>query len=154
MIKSGAYLADNLLDPTTATSQELLDCPFSRVFGRTSVFEFFEKPENEYRLRRFSAAMVGTSTANRSGALLTGTPVSPLTPWASSADHFQGFNWKSLKQDALVVDVGGGVGSSTLQLFNAHPHLRYVVQDRPKVIPDAVKVCLYMATVYNHHLTK
>jgi hypothetical protein len=54
----------------------------------------------------------------------------------------EGYDWKSLTQDALVVDVGGGVGSSTLQLTKAYPHLRYVVQDRAKVIPDAVTVCL------------
>jgi hypothetical protein len=47
-----------------------------------------------------------------------------------------------LKQDALVVDVAGGVGSATLKLIKAHPHLRYVVQDRPKVIPDSVEVFL------------
>lgn len=72
MMKSGSYLADNLLDPATATSQEPLDCPFSRVFGRESIFEFFENPENEYRLRRFGAAMVGTRAAFGSRALLTG----------------------------------------------------------------------------------
>jgi hypothetical protein len=47
-----------------------------------------------------------------------------------------------LKEDALVVDVGGGVGSATLQLIRAHRHLRYVVQERPKVVPAGVKVCL------------
>jgi hypothetical protein len=54
----------------------------------------------------------------------------------------EGFDWKSLKQDSLVVDVGGGVGSSTLHLIKVYPHLRYVIQDRPKVIADGVKVCL------------
>lgn len=53
-----------------------------------------------------------------------------------------GFDWKSVTQDALVVDIGGGLGSSTLQLFKAYPHLRYVVQDRPNVISDAAKVFL------------
>jgi hypothetical protein len=45
-----------------------------------------------------------------------------------------------LKQDALVVDVGGGVGFTTLQLIKAYPHLRYVVLDRPKIIDDGIKV--------------
>ena len=54
---------------------------------------------------------------------------------------FIGFDWASLKQEALVVDVGGGLGSATLHLMKEYPHLRYVVQDRPKVIDDAVKVC-------------
>jgi hypothetical protein len=55
---------------------------------------------------------------------------------------FEAFDWKSLEQDALVVDVGGGVGSSTLELFKAYPHLRYVVQDRPTVNAHAIKVRL------------
>jgi hypothetical protein len=54
----------------------------------------------------------------------------------------KGFDWKSLQQDALVVDVGGGVGSWTLQLMKAYPHLRYVIQERSRVIPDGIKVCL------------
>ena len=41
-----------------------------------------------------------------------------------------------------MVDVGGGVGSLTLQLIRAYPHLRYVVQDRPKIIPASVKARL------------
>ena len=72
MMKAGVYMADNLLDPKTATSQEVLDAPFSRAFGRESIFEFFEKPGNEYRLRRFGAAMHGISSALPSGALLAG----------------------------------------------------------------------------------
>jgi O-methyltransferase domain len=54
----------------------------------------------------------------------------------------EGYDWKSLKQDSLVVDVGGGVGSSVLELKGAFPHLRFVVQDRPKVVDDGVKVHL------------
>ena len=41
-----------------------------------------------------------------------------------------------------MVDVGGGVGSAILQLIRAHRHLRYVIQERPKVIPCGVKVRL------------
>lgn len=35
--------------------------------------------------------------------------------------------------DALVVDVGGGVGNHTLALARAYPRLRFVVQDRERV---------------------
>jgi len=47
-----------------------------------------------------------------------------------------------LQEDALVVDVGGGVGLTTLQLMKAYPHLHYLVQDRPNVIADGIKVRL------------
>jgi hypothetical protein len=72
MIKAAVYLADNLLDPKTATSQEPLDCPFSRAFGRQSVFDFLDKPENAYRMRRFVAAMHGTTMAHGSDVILSG----------------------------------------------------------------------------------
>jgi hypothetical protein len=71
-MKAGAYLADNLLDPETATSQEPLDCAFSRVYGRETMFQLLEKPGNEHRLRRFGAAMHGASTVNSLGMFLTG----------------------------------------------------------------------------------
>jgi hypothetical protein len=54
----------------------------------------------------------------------------------------EGFGWKSLKEDALVVDVGGGIGFTSLQLKKVYPHLRYLIQDRPNVIADGIKVCL------------
>jgi hypothetical protein len=39
-----------------------------------------------------------------------------------------------------VVDVGGGIGASTLPLAKAFLHLRYTIQDREAVIPEAEKV--------------
>jgi hypothetical protein len=59
------------------------------------------------------------------------------------------YDWKSLEKDDLVVDVGGGVGAVTLTLAKSFPHLRYVVQDRPSVVPKGVKVCAIMFPFYN-----
>ena len=53
---------------------------------------------------------------------------------------FPGFDWMSLKKGAVVVDVGGGIGSQTLTLSKAYENLNFVVQDREAVIQDAVKV--------------
>ena len=53
-----------------------------------------------------------------------------------------GFEWKALKQDAIVVDVGGGIGSQSLILAQHNEHLRFVVQDRESVVKDAVKVSI------------
>jgi len=39
-----------------------------------------------------------------------------------------------------VVDVGANVGTVTLLLAKAYPHLNYVVQDLAKVIPGAQEV--------------
>ena len=52
-----------------------------------------------------------------------------------------GFDWKGLKQDAVVVDVGGGIGSQSMTLAQNHSHLRLVVQDREPVVKDAIQVC-------------
>lgn len=51
-----------------------------------------------------------------------------------------GFDWKALKEDSLVVDIGGGVGSASMLLNKAHPHLKFAVLDRPAVIPDGENV--------------
>jgi 16S rRNA A1518/A1519 N6-dimethyltransferase RsmA/KsgA/DIM1 with predicted DNA glycosylase/AP lyase activity len=36
-------------------------------------------------------------------------------------------------EDALVIDVGGGIGSTTLRLAERFPKLRFIVQDREPV---------------------
>ena len=51
-----------------------------------------------------------------------------------------GLDWKSIKNGSVVVDIGGGIGSATLILAKAFPHLRYVVQDLDKVVMEAYKV--------------
>src|SRR5260370_32740262 len=51
-----------------------------------------------------------------------------------------GYDWKALPKGSVVVDVGGGVGSVTKVLVKAHPHLKFIIQDRPTVIADGLKV--------------
>ena len=50
------------------------------------------------------------------------------------------FDWKSLPKDSVVVDVGGGVGASSLVLAETFPDLKIVVQDRPPVVEEGTKV--------------
>ena len=52
-----------------------------------------------------------------------------------------GFNWADLKHNALIVDVGGGIGAQSMTLAQNHAHLRFVVQDREEVLQDALTVC-------------
>lgn len=49
----------------------------------------------------------------------------------------QGFNWSSLAEEALVVDVGGGSGSASMAVAAAYPSLRFVVQDQALPISNA-----------------
>lgn len=60
----------------------------------------------------------------------------------SSFECYLAFDWQSLPQDAIVVDVGGGIGTSALTLARTHPHLKIVVQDIPNVVEEGRKVNL------------
>ena len=40
----------------------------------------------------------------------------------------------------MVIDVGGGIGSSSMVLAKAYPHLRFVVEDREHVVEIAPSV--------------
>lgn len=51
-----------------------------------------------------------------------------------------GFDWAGMKKDALVVDVGGGIGSQAMTLSQKFSHLKFIVQDREEVIGQAVQV--------------
>ncbi len=50
------------------------------------------------------------------------------------------YDWKSLPQDALVVDVGGGIGSAPLALARDHSNLKIVIQDRQPVVENGIAV--------------
>ena len=51
-----------------------------------------------------------------------------------------GFDWAGLPAEALVVDVGGGIGAQSMTLAKNIEHLRFIVQDREPVLKDAVGV--------------
>lgn len=69
-------------------------------------------------------------------------------------------DWPALKDNDVVVDVGGGVGDLTLLLAKAFPRLKFIMQDQKTVIPEAEKVVsdlltfvLSMATDLHEWLT-
>ena len=51
-----------------------------------------------------------------------------------------GFPWADLPKDSVVVDVGGGIGSVSVKVAEAFPHLRFVVEDRAPVVALAQHV--------------
>ncbi|KAI0261389.1 S-adenosyl-L-methionine-dependent methyltransferase [Gloeopeniophorella convolvens] len=94
--------------------------PWNLASGKKgTIWEWYEEPDNVWRYHRFTSAMKGG--ADR-------FPPSVFT---------EGFDWKSLAPDSVVVDVGGSVGKVTLLLHQAFPHLKYIVQDLPPVVKDA-----------------
>ena len=61
-------------------------------------------------------------------------------------------DWQSLPQDALVVDVGGGVGTVSLVLARRLGNLKIVIQDRAQVIEDGVNVSSSLSRISTHVL--
>lgn len=50
------------------------------------------------------------------------------------------YDWPSLPANSVVVEVGGGMGTSAFPLASRFPDLVLVVQDLPSVIAKAEKV--------------
>ncbi|KAI1791339.1 S-adenosyl-L-methionine-dependent methyltransferase [Ganoderma leucocontextum] len=135
--KSVAHITDTLLpNRDRATSlRKLLDqreasesapgykLPFNLAF-RTELpyFHWLELPENKRRLKEFGVSMTGTRS------------------WEVVENIIETFPWKDLPKDSIVVDVGGGVGSTSVVLARAFPQLRFVVQDRSHVVQIAPSV--------------
>ncbi|KAK7040156.1 hypothetical protein VNI00_009962 [Paramarasmius palmivorus] len=116
-LKGGPYLAEFLLG-----GHKEHPSPFNMAIGtKDSIWQWWEQPGNEMRPRRFATAMKGGGDR---------FPPSIYT---------EAFDWKSLKEGAVAVDVGGGVGPVTLALHKAFPQITYVVQDLPPVISEAQK---------------
>ncbi|KAF9261584.1 S-adenosyl-L-methionine-dependent methyltransferase [Marasmius fiardii PR-910] len=92
-----------------ALSSEHGDETSARPAG--SFFDFLQRPEQTHRHRRFVAALEGMSKIQSLDCL----------PHA--------YAWGSLPENALVVDVGGGSGTVSLELAKRFPKLRFVVQD-------------------------
>ncbi|KAH9894797.1 S-adenosyl-L-methionine-dependent methyltransferase [Cubamyces lactineus] len=133
-LKAVAHLTDQLL-PTrerARTLRAILDkdhkgalpekykTPFNLAF-RTELgyFDWLELPENKSRLAEFGRAMTGARA------------------WEISENIVTAFPWKDLPENSVVIDVGGGIGSSSMVLAKAYPHLRFVVEDREHVIEIA-----------------
>ncbi|KAJ8475167.1 hypothetical protein ONZ51_g6741 [Trametes cubensis] len=92
-------------------------CPFNLAFDtQLNFFPWLELPENRGRLERFGHAMTGTRQ------------------WETKEGILFGFPWSELPPDSVLVDVGGGIGSTSLTVAVAHPHVNVVVEDRPQVV--------------------
>ncbi|EKM51829.1 uncharacterized protein PHACADRAFT_199332 [Phanerochaete carnosa HHB-10118-sp] len=118
-IKAAAYMPETLLDPSSAATGKTA---FNRAYKtELTVFEWLKQPENAHIHRRFNMAMAGLAKLG--------------VPW----EVFEGFDWQTLPEKSLVVDVGGGVGSQTLTLAKKCPHLNFVIQDTEATQPNAEK---------------
>ncbi|KAF8811230.1 hypothetical protein BYT27DRAFT_7252947 [Phlegmacium glaucopus] len=97
------------------------------------------RKSNRFRLERFGKAMSGTESWEAPGAVLNG------------------FDWNSLPQGGIVVDVGGGIGSTSRLLASAFSStdegglgLKFIIQDRPVVVEMGDKVLLGRRNAQNY----
>ncbi|KAJ7872708.1 O-methyltransferase [Mycena leptocephala] len=118
--KGSAYLTEAFTEPATAHSAKATDSPWN-IATKTDafLFDWYDRPENEHRKTRFSFGMACSTKLEPPEAILAG------------------FKWTDLPDGSIIVDLGGGVGSTTLIIAKAVPHVNLVVQDRPSVIEDA-----------------
>ncbi|KAJ6475817.1 S-adenosyl-L-methionine-dependent methyltransferase [Mycena vitilis] len=115
-LKASGYLSEFLRNPGNDLSA------FNTAFKTPkTMWEWREEPHNVWRARRFAVGMKG------------GGDIFPATIFT------EGIGGDKLPADALVVDVGGSIGSVTLKLTKAFPHLRYIIQDLQKEITEGEK---------------
>ncbi|KAG7451652.1 S-adenosyl-L-methionine-dependent methyltransferase [Guyanagaster necrorhizus] len=118
--KGGAFLSQTLRDPVYGHSDEANQSALSKAFDfDVNFFEWLERPENTDVLSRFSLLMRATTD---------------LLP---NATILNGFDFSSLPDGALVVDVAGGIGSLSLVLAKTFSKLNVVVEERVQLVSDA-----------------
>ena len=67
--------------------------------------------------------------------------------------HLLGLDWRSLPRGSVIVDVGGGIGSTSMLLANAFARpgddqdlgFKFIVQDRPIVVELGEKVSYFVS---------
>ncbi|TFK37922.1 O-methyltransferase [Crucibulum laeve] len=110
---------DTLKEGTTECSQELTRTIFSRGLNvNMTYWDFFKHPDNHFRHRRFGFVMQGMEAIQPSDMI------------------FRAFNWNILGKDAIVVDVGGGIGIATMPLARRYTEINIVIQDLPNVVEE------------------
>ncbi|KAG5640847.1 hypothetical protein DXG03_006828 [Asterophora parasitica] len=118
--KASAYAWETLSDPLTAKSYDPRAAPISRAYNaKENYWEIIAR--EEHLSRRFHIGMKGIQALQPGDAIL------------------DAYDWKDLPSGSVVVDVGGGVGTSSLVLAREFPDVEFVVQDLSVVIGDAEK---------------
>ncbi|KAI0820082.1 S-adenosyl-L-methionine-dependent methyltransferase [Trametes gibbosa] len=119
VFKLMSHFSEWLLDGGLATNAPN-GLPLSLAYNtQRKYYEWLEEPGNEWRLTRFGHAMNGTRY------------------WEVAENIIHGFPWNELPKDSAVVDIGGGIGSVSVILSQAYPHLKFAVEDRAPVVAIA-----------------
>ncbi|KAI0041967.1 S-adenosyl-L-methionine-dependent methyltransferase [Auriscalpium vulgare] len=114
--KSAEFMPSHLIDT------QGYEAAFNMAYKtKQTPWDWYNAPENQFRGSRFTASMKGA-----------GDRFPPSI-------FINGYDWKSLDEGSVVVDVGGSLGGLTFVLAKEFPHLKYVVQDLAPVIVDSGK---------------
>lgn len=71
-MKAGSWLTEALTDPATAKSEEPEHASVCRALGITEpLWNWWDRPENDIRRRRFGSAMSGTNKIQPPKTILT-----------------------------------------------------------------------------------
>ncbi|KAJ7795876.1 S-adenosyl-L-methionine-dependent methyltransferase [Mycena olivaceomarginata] len=115
--KSTPYVWETLHDPTTSHSNRVVDCAWNRWLGvNLPLMTWFEQPAQKQFCELFAHAVKGYAAIQPANLILDAFP------------------WDNLPKDSVIIDVAGGVGSASLILAHAHPHLRFVIEDQAQVV--------------------
>ncbi|KAF8990715.1 S-adenosyl-L-methionine-dependent methyltransferase [Cyathus striatus] len=113
LYKAASFVPDVFLSKDNQT------IPFQVALQRDdTLWDFFESHPGH--LRRFQTSMEAW------------TLMSPENIQSSS----NGFDWTTLQNGSLVVDVGGGNGSVSFDIAKRAPHITVLVQDRDQTIDN------------------
>ncbi|KAK0184330.1 S-adenosyl-L-methionine-dependent methyltransferase [Armillaria mellea] len=121
--KSASMLTENLRDPDWGHSYSAAHAPFnswSKYPG--TMYSWYEG--------------IGTDIGGMKGARF-GQAIKEWNTTTETSTIIDNYPWVALREGATVCDVGGGIGSISMQLAEAHPHLRIVLQDLPAQIQSA-----------------
>ncbi|KAJ6460269.1 hypothetical protein C8R45DRAFT_941827 [Mycena sanguinolenta] len=112
--KAAAFLGETMPDPAGPPTGHM------RAFRTDcNMFQWFEKPENKNRPTRFGIAMKGSAAEEPAETI------------------FRGFKGQDLPADSIIVNVGGGLGASSLSIVKKYPTLKVVNEDRPPVMEQS-----------------
>ena len=138
--KTSSYLWENMSDPETGLSPDMTKAIFNRAFDWSDPFwTWLGQPEQVNRQRRFGVAMKGI-TLEPVDSILKGM----YFPFFISSHYLIKIIWLLTGnpcQRALVGDVGGGVGTSSMIITKNNSDVKIVVQDLPPVAEAATAVC-------------
>ncbi|KAI0085832.1 S-adenosyl-L-methionine-dependent methyltransferase [Irpex rosettiformis] len=119
-MKTYAYIPELMTDIAIVDSQELNDASVQKAYNtKLGYWKYLDLPENAFVNRRFNIAMQGISSMQPPGTILTT------------------YDWKSLPEYGLVVDIGSGLGHVSLDIASVRPDLNFVLEDREVVLQDA-----------------